>query len=196
MKRSLRLAVSATVIFAAVLTQSSTRLPRDTVEQFVKMDVEGERLTPKGWRNADALFVRQSEPLRPKDLIVIARHYAISQISSEGNKPQFVMGYEQAGHIDTSSLRFAPVNKGIETRSFDNFTVILIGYSREVKADNNAKQDQDATVEWKIDGAQPQTMHLLPDAAIRYVTEMRTKATDIVVRKNAEAALAALSRYR
>jgi hypothetical protein len=170
--------------------------PKDVVDQFVKMDVEGERLTPEGWHQADALFVKASEPPHSKLLLVIAKHYAVSEATEKTNTREFYMGYEEVGRIDTTSLRFAPSHRGTETRSFDKYTVVGGDVTRGPDAAKATEQDGNPSPKWRIDGAQPTAIHLTAAAAIRCVTRMRAEATDPVIQKNADLTIKTLLPYR
>jgi hypothetical protein len=184
MKKSFLLAVAVAVPIFVGPIKAATISPKDIVDKFVKMDVEGERLTPEGWHQADALFVKSSEPPHTKVLLVIARHYAVSEATEKTektNRTEFYMGYEEVGRIDTTSLRFAPSNSGNATRSFDKYTVLLEG---------------NGSPEWRIDAAQPPAMHLTAEAAMRYVTQMRAKTTDPAIQKTADQTIKKLVPFR
>jgi len=168
--------------------------PKDIVEQFVKMDVEGERLTLEGWHRADALFTKPSKPPHPEVLVVIAKRYAVSAATDKANTTEYYMGYEEVGRIDTNSLRFAPSNSGIETRSFDKYTVVLSAVNRIPETAKANGHEGTASSEWRIDGTQPTAMHLTAAAAMRYVTQMRDKTKDPAIKKNANQTLAKLKR--
>ena len=178
---------SKLVVVAIVLAislgpmRAATISPKDVVDQFVKLDVKGERLSPEGWHRADLLFVKPSQPQHANVLVVIARHYAVSGATGEVDT-QFDFGYEEIGRIDIASLSFAPSNSGTETRSFQTYKVV--------------PGDVNHPLEWKIDGIQPPTMHLTADAAIRYDTLMRAKTADPVIVKNADRTLAKLGPFR
>jgi hypothetical protein len=196
MKKSIQLAVAVAVTIFLGPIKAATTSPKDVVDQFVKMDAEGERLTPEGWRQADALFVRPSEPPHTKVLLVIARHYAVSEATEKKNSPEFNMGYEEVGRIDTASLRFAPSNGGIETRSFVKYTIVSGDVNRSPETAKTTSHEGNKSSEWKIGGTQPPAMHLTAAAAIRYVIQMRDKISDPTVKKNADQTLAKLSLYR
>jgi hypothetical protein len=51
------------------------------------------------------------------------------------------------------------------------------------------------TEDWRIEGPVPEP-HLTVDAAIRYVTKIRTDTKDATIRKNADETLATLKRFR
>jgi hypothetical protein len=178
MKTSFLLTAVALAVLSG-LVKASTLSPKNVVEQFVKMDVEGARLTSEGWHEADALFVKPSEPSQPKDLVVIAWRYAISDGPAKENTADFYMGYAEVGRVSTSSLHFAPTNSRDVMWSFDKYTVV----------------STDMPLEWRIDGVQPVEMHLSAEAAIRYVTEMRARTSDPAIQKNADQALAKVTRF-
>jgi len=166
------------------------------VEQFVKMDVKGSRLTAEGWRTADDLFVKHTEPPRVKVLVVIARDYAVSKSPEKGNENIYFFGYEQLGNIDTSSLRFTPTNSGYIKNQLDSYTVVPTNAHFRPGDETAPKQQPNPIGEFRIDGAQPKAVHITAETAIRYLKEMRAKVTDSLTRKNADIAIAKLSAYK
>jgi hypothetical protein len=197
MKRLLIPLIASSVIAATAQAPGSSEFsPKGVLERFVKMDVEGERLTPQGWHRADALFVKSSKPFQPKVVLVIARSYAISRAPEKTSTTEFYMGYEEVGHINTSSLQFTSSNSGVPTRSFDKYTVVLTDGDRMQGTARASEQEGKTAREWKIDGAQPTTMHLTANAAIRFVTQMRDGTADPAVRKNADQTLLKLAPFR
>jgi hypothetical protein len=196
MKTLLLLSVVVGIAVFVVSVRGSTTSPKDVMERFVKMDIEGARLTPQGWHEADALFVKPSEPSQPKVLVVIARHYAVSEGTAKGNTGEFYMGYEEVGRINTSSLYFMPSSSGIEMRSFDKYTLVLTNAYRTPAVDKDSTKGIQAPVEWRIDGVQPVAMHLTADAAMRYVTRIRAETSDRAIQKNADTSLTKLSGFR
>lgn len=191
MLNSLIVIMAVSLIFARAATEPS---PKEVVEEFVKMDVDGDRLKPEGWRAADILFTKRSEPVYPPKIVVIARHYAVSPVPGPNKKNEFYFGYEGVGQFDASSLRFSPSNKGKEMRSFERYIVVLTETGREGGSENKGSEQRPNR--WKIEGSQPATIHLTARAAIVYITEIREQARDSKTKKNAEQALAQLSLYR
>ena len=160
----------------------------------MKMDVEGERITPQGWRVADGLFVKHSEPFLPETLIVIGKNYAVSTDATQPNANEFSFGYEEVARISTPLLRFVPINSGTQTRSFNKYIVVPASAATEdVKAKTPSKIKGG---EWKIDGTQPRAMHLTARAAIRYLTQARAKASDPAIQSNAREAISRLAAYQ
>ncbi len=159
--------------------------PKGVVEQFVKLDVEGARLTAQGWNQADALFTKRTDPSQPTFLVVIARRYAVSQDTTKKN--YFVLGYDDIGHIDTSTLRFTPTHVPKVMWWYTGYAVTPVGAAGQ----NGASSD-----DWRIEGAQPSEMHLTAETATPWVTQVRDKATDPAVRRNADQTIVKLKPYR
>lgn len=179
------------------LRSVSGKSAKDTVEQFVKLDVEGTRLTPEGWQEADAIFVQPTRPPKDTVVVVIAEHYGVSEsIGKEKEKTiKFDMGYEELGRID-SMLHFTPSNKGIETRSAYTYTLLLTNVYRTPDADQKLAERSPVPFEWRIDGEQPAETHITVRAARRYLSRMRDEADDHSAKQNAAKSLATLRPYR
>ena len=191
--RKPELIVALVIAFFSVPVTPSTPAPEEVVDQFVRMDLEGVRLTPEGWRKADAFFVEHSDPFCPRVLIIIGRNYAISKPTVDAHTNEFVFGYEEVGRLDTSSLRFSPTITGIETRSGDSFTVVNV--RQNLDRDESAKKDKPDILQWKIAGAQPKVMHLTAKAAIHYLTQVRAKTSDRASQSKANEAISRLVPY-
>ena len=191
--KSLALLAVIAAAASSTLAVPAPPSPMQMVEQFVKMDVEGLRLTPQGWHKADALFSRPGNPSQPKVLIVIGRHYAVSR-AARGNMEEFYVGYEEVGRID-ASLHFEPTIAAVETRSFEKYTVVLMS-ARPLETGGETKIEAGARHEWRIDGGQPAEMHLTAVTAMRYVSRMRAETANPILKKNAEQTIAKLRQYK
>lgn len=194
MKTSSLFTAVVTLTAFVISASASAISQKEVVERFVKMDVDGARLTPQGWRTADTLFTKPSEPLQAKVLVVIVRSYAVSTATGSTNTTEFYMGYEEVGRITASSLHFAPTNNR-SMKEFGKYTVVLTKVQRTQGNSNETIQEENMPTEWRIDGAQPTAMHLTAEAAIQYVTQMRDKTTDLAIRRNATQTLAKLKPY-
>lgn len=172
--KSLSIAIVIALLPIACANASAQK-PMDVVQRFVRIDTDGERLTPDGWREADRLFLRHSTPPQDRRIIVIEKHYKVSESTLPTNAGYY-LGYWQIGRLD-SSLRLHPFVSKTETRFFDKFVVQKTGAG------------------WKIEGPQPTEMHLTPEAAIRYLTEMRDNSTDASAKSNASRSIEILKRY-
>jgi hypothetical protein len=173
----MKLQFSTIIVTLACLTgvHSGAQPPIDVVRQFVRLDTEGRRLTVDGWRAADQLLTDHSTPPQEKRIVVIAKHYKVSESGLPANTAYY-LGYWQIGRLD-SALRFHPFASRIETRFGDKFAVQKTGAG------------------WKIRGSQPREMHLTPSAAIRYLTEIG-KRSSAAIKSNAAKSLATLKRYQ
>jgi hypothetical protein len=164
-----------TVLLSVASVNASAQEPMLVVQRFVQMDVEGKRLSADGWREADQLFTHHSTPPQEKRIIVIAKHYKVSESTLPANAGYY-LGYWQIGRLD-SSLRLHPFASKVETRFLGKFAV------------HKTREG------WKIEGSQPIETHLTPKAAIRYLTDMTDKSTDASVKSNASKSIAILKRY-
>ena len=176
----LRTAISLPLLLGCMVSQVASQ--KDVVQQFVNLDVKGLRLTPQGWMQADALFTRHTEPSRPKFVVVIARRYAVSQDTTKKN--YFVLGYDDVGHIDTSTLRFTPTHIAGVMWSYKGYTVVP-----------RATHERNAST-WLIEGAQPDEMYLPAAVAIRWASEVHDKTSDPTIRKNSDQTIVAIKPYR
>jgi len=179
----------------AISATGSIKSAKEVVQRFVSMDVEGARLNSQGWHKADTFFARPSEPPQQKTIVVIAKHYGLSEGTIKGNMAEYSLGYEELGQI-TSLLQFVVSNSGVETRSICKYNLILTDDNRRPVSDEKTAKEMDAALEWRIEGAQPAEMHIGVDAAVRYLTEMREQTKDPIAKKNADKGLAMLKSYR
>ncbi len=167
-------------LIIAVLSSASQNVQaasaKDVVEQFVKLDVEGARLMPQGWNQASLLFTRQADPSQPSLLVVIAKRYGVSQDTTKEN--YFVLGYDDIGHIDPSTLLFTPTHVPMVMWWYKGYRVELTKSG------------------WRIEGAQPSEMHVGADAAMRWVKEVRDRTADPAIQRNANQTLVRPKPYR
>ena len=170
-------AIIAAVAVFVLPAITSTTSPKGVVERFAKMDAEGVRLTPEGWHEADALFVKSSEPFQPTVIVIIAPSSQVTTMTGGPDTTVYV-GYEEVGKVDTASLRFAKISNGF-MKEFDTYTVVST-----------------AARGWKIDGGQPKAMHLTAKAAVRYVEQKRAATSDLQVKKNADETLKRLAQFK
>jgi hypothetical protein len=186
MRISAVLRIAITLLLFLGCMESQVASPKDVVQQFVNLDVEGLRLTPEGWTQADALFTKHTKPSLPTFVVVIGRHYGVSQDMTR--KDYFVLGYDDIGHIDTGTLRFmlTPVVPMVRYST--------MGYT-VTRADATGKNGS-VSSDWRIEGAQPTEMHLTADSAIRWVTQRRDKTKDPTIRRNADQTIVKLKPYR
>lgn len=176
-----RAPIAALVVLCSVvaLAQSprSQDAPREVVQKLFRMADDGVLTTPDGWKRAGTLFV--SPTLRPHDqsVAIVSKNYSVNFLSATDRRAEVYVGYEDLGRID-STFRYVPADPRFFKTAVKYHLVLM-----------NAGSER----EWKIENPQGSAWTGV-DAAIRYVTEMREKAADPVVRKNADATLAVLKK--
>jgi hypothetical protein len=175
--------IFASVIFAAlsagVIGQASPRSPKDIVSEFVKLDVEGKRLSSEGWKHADELFVTPGPRPETKRIIVIAPGSSISQTGKPDADRDFYFGYEELGTLDIPSLRFVPTVVAEETRSYLEYQVV----------------DDARGGELLISGKQPAEMHLTVSAALDLLRNDSKTSHGEPANGNAERSIRTLEKY-
>ena len=201
MKKNLKASIRIGLISFGVLSAFAVsgagpiKSAKEVVQRFISLDVEGARLTSQGWRKADTFFAQSSEPPRQKTIVVIAKHYGLSEGAVNGNRADYSLGYEELGQI-TPLLQFVVSNSGVETRSISKYNLILTDENRRPVTDEKAAKEMDAAFEWRIEGTQPAEMHIGVDAAMRYLADMREQTKDTIAKKNADKSLVTLKSYR
>jgi hypothetical protein len=196
MKRLLAFAATltlGTISLAAQSPISQTKSPKEVVEEFLRMETEGGRLTPEGWAKAGAFFVRLSPPPRDRVIVVIARNYSVDEMWVRGDRAQVYNGYEDLGRID-SSLRYRSPDKSLfKTATLYHLT--LTNKHEELGLSEKTPREVAGPLEWRIEDAAT-VLWLTLNTATRYVTEMRDKAADPTVRENGDATIMILKRLQ
>ncbi len=176
-------------------TSTSPRGPGEVLKQFCEMDAKGVRLTSQGWRKAAALFVRP-EPPSP-DKIIVIKDFVISPPKIEGNRAEFYVEYIYLGQLNRSAARFLspsfPLPPDPSTVRAE-YSLLLADKDHKPNTNESVEQQETRSSEWRIEGHQPE-QHITVDTAIQYVTQIRDKTADPVIRKNANKTLATLKRY-
>jgi len=152
------------------------------------------RLTPQGWTSADSFFLKSSEPSPITQITVIGKNYALRPATRESHM-DFYFGFEELGHIDIRSMRFTP-STGIETRSFDKYSVVLKNTGQEQARERVAGESDGTLSELRIDGSQPTQVHLTAEAAMRYLVRMRRATSDPILRKNIDQTIKKLKPFQ
>jgi hypothetical protein len=161
---------------------SQTPSAEDVFARFCELDSQGEQLTPDGWQRIAALFVNPGTPRRDK--LVVTDRGGQLRLTPERGKIGLGREYIQFGQIELPRVRFSAVGglpPGAKIREEGLYAVRVPGPG--------------GTEDWRIEGPVPEP-HLTVDAAIRYVTKIRTDTKDATIRKNADETLATLKRFR
>jgi len=165
----------------AALSQSAaeaTSTPKQVVEEFLKFETEGGRLTPEGLQRASRFFSRSAPEDKNRRIIVVTKAYSVDQMRSSGDGAKIYVGYHNLGEID-SALRYEKPNPKYLKYS------LIYNVVRTGNAD---------TPEWKIEEDPWSKLMLSRDAALEYVTTTRQRTTDPSVKSNADRTIAILKR--
>jgi hypothetical protein len=183
------LALGVVTLTASTLTEEP---PRDVLQKFCELDAQGKQMTPSGWEEIAALFTQPKSARR--DRIVVVRDFVVSRPALTIDRAEFYVEYIYLGQLDPSLLLFSrgPGQPSSPVKVRDGF--YLVRTQKGSTAGQSGAAPERATATWLIQGAPPDP-HLTPDAAIRYVTELRNKATDELAKKNASKTLIILKRY-
>src|SRR5689334_9603531 len=83
MKAILALFLTIMMMFIMIAPGQSARAqlkpPKEIVEEFWKLEVEGSRLTPQGWLTTAGFFVHPIPPSLQEPLVVVAKDFGVSQ---------------------------------------------------------------------------------------------------------------------
>lgn len=185
--RILILALAVTTTIAQVRPH---RKPTELViVKYQKLIAYGAFLTPEGWKRAAKLFNQPNPYPENGDIFVISTGGLIAENWVRGDRAEVETKWDDYfGTID-SALRYRPAPGGGSVMLGGQFSLVLTHQNQP----SGAQKAAEATSldEWKIDG--PHTVRYATIAqALRYVSEMRDKSNDPIVRRNASQTIEAL----
>jgi len=194
---------SLTVALTAALSwQSSTegtKSPKDVLEQFIRMDADGARLTRDGWYRTSRFFVRPVLPPPHKSVLVVSDTFEVEVYEMKEDRAKVnVFFLNFYGRLDPQlNLEPAPKREpnGALVKEGMLFPYNLIRTDKhfEFEPGADAPKEVSGSVEWRIED--PRAIPAVSLAtAIRYVTEMRDKSTDPAIKKNAAQTVAKLKK--
>ncbi len=176
-----------------------TKSPKDVVEQFVKMDAGGARLTQEGWYRTAHFFVRPLALPQDKKILVVSDTFELREGEMKGDRAKFhVFFFHFYGQLD-ARLHFEPASHRasngalIKDGLLSSYDLARTENHLEFEPGASEIREVRGPAEWKIENAQV-TPTISLTTAIRYVTEMRDKTADPVAKKHADETLAALSK--
>lgn len=175
---------------AQVASAKSQRSPRQLLEEFCELDLQGKQLTPKGRQEVAQFFVKPQSPSLKH--IMIARDCVVSEPAMNGNKADFYVEQLVLGQLD-SSLIYKPAipdypDQPIMLRR-DQSVVLTDEYWKVGPGGENQRIIGQPA--WRIDSEHPPSISV--EAAIDYVTRIRDSTNDKTVKENANKTLAALA---
>lgn len=178
-----------------------------TVRQFLKIELQGGRLSPEGWRKVSSRFFLRSGPSpATKDIRVVSDRFFVkldsfTTAADATVEASFATCY---GTID-SQLRFtAPPEHGnagvaVVPDCWSSYKLVLSPWYWQQEGGGESKKPAGATP-MRIVHSQvgvmfgPNTILLDATTAIQYVTQAREKTADPAVRKDADVTLAMLKK--
>ena len=209
------LSVGPTLILAQ--KPPSPRSPREVLQAYREMDSVGGRLTPKGWYRGTAYFVK---PARPPSGLVMAvmkgeRVYPGPSPWYKGgnNRVKIEVDYLAMGQIDSLG-RFTsmvapelidhtgrplkqpatPLLHG-QARVLRPYLLVLTDAHWEFGPNGEGPRELKGPPEWRIENFEFEP-NVTIDAAIRYLTKLRTESQSEAIKKNADNSIATLLRLK
>ncbi len=187
------------------LTQESSAAPdspKKIVETFWRMESAGGRLTPEGWNKSSVFFVRSGTSRTPNVIHVIrnSQNDSIEETARTANWAEVSVTTDEVGQID-SKLRLRETSKrGSQGVLFlrgpvITFSLVLIEKHWPLNPDGSRATEVVGSPAWLIT-CSDSTSWIDVGTAARYVRDLRSKATDPVVKKNAEKTLDLLRKYK
>jgi hypothetical protein len=163
--------------------------PKEVVEQLWNMATRGDLLTKAGWIRASQFFTTPVAPPAHHVVLVMSNRYGVVGVSIEGNSAKVQLAYDKVGQLD-SQLRFtsAPPTNACETAEEYHLVTThrhIVTYASDGKTKVEDKEIPESII-WQIEGATSWPPWTTVNAAIRYVLEQKARATDPVVKKNAD----------
>ena len=174
----------------AQVHKKSLRPTELLVQQYEKMVAEGSLLTPEGWKQASGLF--DSSGPYPKDGEVVVRSAggSIGEDWVKGDRAQVETKWNDLYGRINSALQYKPADlNGGGIVMVQEFSLVCVGQPSD--AGKVEAADLSCAGEWRLAGPQQFRVATIP-VAIRYVSEMRDKSSDPMIRKNANRTIAIL----
>lgn len=186
---ALVVAISA-VSLSAQHSTISQNSPKQVIDQFLKMVISGELQTSHGWKKADALFAHPRPMPDGKPVVVIGEDYSVRETRVAGNHAEVIVTYRELGEID-SSLHYSPPEAS-SRRLVAQYDLILTSKGTSVTA---GTAEATGARQWRIENLQ-RVVWMGLAAAVRYVTEIRDKSTDPLIKRNASITLMELRKFQ
>jgi len=174
------------------------RTPNEVVDEIWRMATQGQLLKPEGWRLAGGFFTEPRPfPANEKILVVGNEWGPAYEMRTDGNSKEIVVGYWDAGSVDTNLRYTPPARTGFVKTAFAYMLVTAPSYLMMYGPDGKTlveKRPSGSRV-WLIKGAQGQRLTTV-NTAIRYVLQMRQETSDQAIKGNANQTLTQLLRFR
>jgi hypothetical protein len=186
------LSVSA-VTAVAQAPQSNGKATERVVRQYEKLIADGAFLTPEGWKKASRIFVRSNPYPKDGEVLLTSQAGLIGENWVRGDRAEVERKWTDfRGSID-SSLRYKPAMPTIDViPAILDYSLVFTNRHIDIEEEGTTREVL-GTWEWKIEGPQSERWATV-EKAIIYVTEMRDKSDDPIVKRNANRTIAILKR--
>jgi hypothetical protein len=168
--------------------------PKELIDEFVKIETTGGRLSAHGRRETCNFFVRASPYGAHPRILVIGPDYLVWEAFPVSNgKTQIAVEIEPKGFID-ASLKFVPLSHHfMKNSAFYN----LVFAAADLRSNSECKSSKDMgdSKHWMIDGPNDVIM-ITSDIAIHYLEVERDRPADPALKKNASDAISQLSKLK
>jgi len=173
--------------------------PKEVVQQFYKLETEGRWLTPQHWDELQD-FLTETGPWLGSGPISVLRSYQIGDARKDiGYRStvdyQVEVDYFEWGSID-SFLNFTAARRPqgetyvfgepVERRTYE--TLVLT--DKFVKRNRSGDEQEIGALRWRMSLREPSAISV--DAALQWVTQMRDKSSDPLIKYNADRTIAIL----
>jgi hypothetical protein len=175
--------------------QSGTRSPKELIEEFVKIETAGGRLTTDDRLQTCKFFVRASPFEAHPKMLIIGPDYLVWDpvVPVADGKTQINVEIDPKGFID-ATLKFTPVGQQFMKNSAQ-YSLVLADVESQANSDCKSKKDLGDRKNWMIDGPNNVLM-ITVDTARRYLESERNKLVDATIKKNVENTISQLSKLK
>jgi hypothetical protein len=193
------LALAAVIYGQSGAERAATKPPKEGLREFIKMELEGARLTAEGWRKTAHFFVAPSRPLQNRKILVFSDEYEFHEKALTENRAELYIFFRDFyGQLDPK-LRFelaaaySPSRVLIKHGGSVDYSLVLTSKTPRLNPRVEEPKEGTGPADWKIE-RMPHDYTISLATAIRYVTEVGDKTTDLTIKKNADETLAKLKR--
>jgi hypothetical protein len=191
-RRAAALIVLVGVIACSAQVPKAQKPTELVIRRYEKFIADGSLLTPEGWKRASKLFDTSDPYPRNGEIWVVSTGGLVGEDWVKEDRAQVETKWNDSfGTID-SSLRLKPPDASGSIMMGEIFSLVFIHQPSGTKGAGEASETA-GLGEWKIEGPRHVRTATVP-VAIRYVTEMRDRSNDPVIRRNADKTIAALKR--
>jgi hypothetical protein len=164
-----------------------SKTPRQVIEEFVKMEFEGKRLTAQGREELKSLFVQAYEFSRVEKVEVL-KDVGVGEetIVHDNIRTEVGTGALLLGEIDLNTAILQLVPSAVKL--LNNYELVLTDKHGLPLSKEEATHETENPPEWRISGIYPRPQ-ISVRAAIEYVTKIRDSATSRVTKINANQTL-------